>query len=355
MISHVAGDTSSQANSSAPVSSKRATATVRKTEIRDGMCRTSILPHPLGDVEVQRAAITSREGRDPLSLNGHGASKTKQIVNDGHLQRALRHQTGGSSATSIVTMRLKTKLLLASSAIVLIVLTLSEWIGYRQTSQFLNGHEMRMASEMNHGAVLADLQQGRQALLLRSATLHTFHGIITIIALILALNALWSRTVLRPLADLLRHINYMRRGSWGTPVPVRSKDEIGELTEAFNELGGQLTLTVHQFAAASKLSALALLGQSLVKKVVSAAELVRAAQIGLDRHSEDSEDATSRECARLQRAVKLLEEIPLLFDAEFQRELSQYSASPAPPTGLPEDQAASHQDTHVQRSCPARP
>lgn len=214
---------------------------------------------------------------------------------------------------------------------------------------------MQMASEMNHGAVLADLQQGRQALLLRSATLHTFHGIITITALILALNALWSRTVLRPLADLLRHINYMHRGSWGTAVPVRSKDEIGELTEAFNELGGQLTLTVHQFAAASKLSALALLGQSLVKKVVSAAELVRAAQIGLAPHSGNSEGATGTECARLQRAVKLLEEIPLLFDAEFQRELSQYSASPAPPTGFPGNKAASRQDTHVQRSCPARP
>jgi HAMP domain-containing protein len=164
-------------------------------------------------------------------------------------------------------MNLKTKLLLASSAIVLVVLTLSEWIGYRQTGPFLSGHEMRMASEMNHGAVLADLQQGRQALLLRSATLHTFHGIITITALILASNAPWSRTVLRPLADLLRHINYMHRGSWGIPVPVRSKDEIGELTEAFNELGGQLTLTVHQFAAASKLSALALLGQSLEKRM----------------------------------------------------------------------------------------
>ena len=108
-------------------------------------------------------------------------------------------------------MNLKTKLLLASSAIVLVVLGLSEWIGHLQMSQFLSGHEMQMASEMNHGAVLADLQQGRQALLLRSATLHTFHGIITITALILALNALWSRTVLRPLADLLRHINYLLR------------------------------------------------------------------------------------------------------------------------------------------------
>ncbi len=245
-----------------------------------------------------------------------------------------------------LTMRLKTQLLLASSAIVLVVLGLSEWLAYSQMNQFLRGHEMRMASEMNHGAVLADLRQGRQALLLRLTALHTFHAIITIIALILALNALWSRTVLRPLTDLLRHINYMRRGSWGTPVPVRSKDEIGELTEAFNELGGQLTLTAHQFGSTSKLSAMVLLGNSLVKKVTSAADLVRASATSSNRHSGNGEAAADPDLARLQLAVKLLEEIPLLFDAEFQRELSQHSVPPAPgPDGLPEGKPVGHQDT----------
>ncbi len=245
-----------------------------------------------------------------------------------------------------LTMRLKTKLLLASSAIVLVVLGLSEWIAYSQMNQFLRDHEMRMASEMNHGAVLADLRQGRQALLLRLAALHTFHAIITIIALILALNALWSRTVLRPLTDLLRHINYMRRGNWGTPVPVRSKDEIGELTAAFNELGGQLTLTAHQFGSISKLSALVLLGNSLVKRVTSAADLVRAAVTASNRHSGIGEPAADPDLARLQLAVKLLEEIPLLFDAEFQRELSQHSVPPVPgPDGLPEGKTVSHRET----------
>jgi hypothetical protein len=48
-------------------------------------------------------------------------------------------------------MRLKTKLLLASSGTVLVVLGLSERIAYSQMYQFLRGHEMRIASEMNHG------------------------------------------------------------------------------------------------------------------------------------------------------------------------------------------------------------
>ena len=242
-------------------------------------------------------------------------------------------------------MRLKTKLLLASSAIVLVVLGISEWFGYRQMSQFLSGHEMRMASQMEHKEVLADLQRGGPALLVQLATLHTFHGIITIMALVLALNTLWSRAVLRPLADLLCHINYMGRGNWTTPVPVRSKDEIGELTEAFNALGGQLTQTVHQFASTSKLSALSLLGQSLGKNARLAADLVRASQVGLNRHAGNSGDATDPECARLQLAVKLLEEIPSLLDAEFQRELSQYSSPSPHRTGLPEGKNVRPQDT----------
>lgn len=253
-------------------------------------------------------------------------------------------------------MNLKTKLLLASSAIVLVVLGLSEWIGYRQMSHFLSGHEMQMASEMNHGAVLSDLQEGRQSLLLQFATLHTLHAIITITALIAALNALWSRTVLRPLADLLRHINYMGRGNWTTPVPVRSRDEIGELTEAFNELGGKLTLTVHQFASASKLSALSLLGQSLVKKAVLASDLLRASVASIECDQEQGEAASEVERARVQLAIETLEEIPALFDAEFQRELSLHSLSPDPrPTDLLEGNAVSPPGTQVPPSCPAGP
>jgi len=271
-------------------------------------------------------------------------------------ERAMAPQSGRPTAIPTCIMKLKTKLLLASSAIVLVVLSLSEWISFHQMSQFLSGHEMRMASEMNHGAILADLQQGRQNLLVRLATLHTFHGVITIIALILALNALWSRTVLRPLTDLLRHINFMRRGSWGTAVPVRSKDEIGELTEAFNELGAQLTLTVHQFASTSTLSALSLLGQSLVKKALLASELLRAAKGGIECQEGHGEAATEAKRARLELAIKILEEIPVLFEAEFQRHLSRHSAQLKPhQAGLPDSEAGGPQADSLATGALASP
>lgn len=198
-------------------------------------------------------------------------------------------------------------------------------IGFRQTSLFLIAHETKMATEMNHGIALADLRQGGHVLLSRLAMLHLFHGILTVTALLLALHIVWRRTVLRPLTELLCHINYMRRGNWATPVPVRTRDEIGELTEAFNDLGGQLTLTVHQFAASSKLSGMALLGQSLVKKAAAAADLIRAS--ALNRREVHFDVANH---ARLDLAAKLLDEIPVLFEQEFQRQLNLHSIRPAP-------------------------
>lgn len=214
--------------------------------------------------------------------------------------------------------------------IVLVILGFSEWIGHQMTSHFLSEHEMHMESEMNHGAVLGGLRQGRQALLVNLTTLHVLHGVFTVLALIIALNALWSRTVLRPLNDLLRHINYMSRGNWATSVPVRSNDEIGELTEAFNKLGGQLTLTVQQYGATSKLSAMALLGQSMVKKARSAAELLRASADQFEEGQGHDHSSTDPDQARLRLALQIIEEVPALFDAEFQHQLSLHSAPNAP-------------------------
>jgi HAMP domain-containing protein len=230
-------------------------------------------------------------------------------------------------------MRLRTKLLLASSAIVLVILGLSEWIGYRQTSVFLTAHAKQMETEFghaSHGDALKELRHGSEILFVRLATLHSFHAAFTVVALVLALNALWNRAVLRPLSELLEHLNYMRRGTWNTPVPVRNRDEIGELTQAFNELGGQLTLTVQQFGSASKLSAMALLGQSMVRKVLSASEILRASLAEVEINNGF---AGVTERARLQLVLKLLDEIPEQFEKEFKREMdhhSQQASNPEP-------------------------
>jgi methyl-accepting chemotaxis protein len=155
------------------------------------------------------------------------------------------------------------------------------------------------------------------------------HAGVTVLALVIVLNTLCNRIVLMPLQDLLRHINYMRHGAWKAPIAVRRKDEIGQLTQAFNELGEQLTLTVHQFAAASKLAAMALLGQALVKRVTEARDLLRATERLLGAARKRHEAVPEQALTSLEAAIKTLEDIPVRFDQEFDRQFKLHSAPPA--------------------------
>lgn len=183
---------------------------------------------------------------------------------------------------------------------------------------------------MSHADLVANLRQGRETLFVRLGWVHVLHAAATVMALILVLNALCNRIVLLPIQDLLRHINYMGRGTWKAAIPVRRKDEIGQLTQAFNELGEQLTLTVQQFAAASKLSAMALLGQTLIKKVVLATDILQATERRLRVEQADSHAIGAPALASLRVAVETLEDIPARFEAEFERELGLHSAPSAP-------------------------
>ena len=63
--------------------------------------------------------------------------------------------------------------------------------------------------------------------------------ILTIVALYLLLN----RMALRPLRELVPLTQAVTRGEWERQVPVRSADEIGTLSAAFNEMTAQLART----------------------------------------------------------------------------------------------------------------
>jgi hypothetical protein len=58
------------------------------------------------------------------------------------------------------------------------------------------------------------------------------------------------------MALLSDRIHKMRLGTWSHPIPVEQDDEMGKLLREFNELGPELSLTAHQYAAASKLAAM---------------------------------------------------------------------------------------------------
>lgn len=231
------------------------------------------------------------------------------------------------------TMKLKSRLLLATSLAVLLVLAVSECLSYWHTAAFFREHEFQMQTERDHAALVASLRVEKQNLLASLASLHVIHAAVTVLALAVVLNIVWYRLFIRRLDVLLRHINFMRLGTWTATIPIEREDEIGELSRAFNELGKQLTVTVQQFAAASKLSAMALLGQGLIRKAALIKDHLEAVTGMLDLAREEQREVPESVLHNLRSMIRTLEEIPATFEADFARQLGRHSA----PKPLPED------------------
>jgi PAS domain S-box-containing protein len=79
----------------------------------------------------------------------------------------------------------------------------------------------------------AELTAGRARL-----AMHTLTGLGVACALIVTL--LFGRMVLRPVQALTRSVQEIERGNLDLAVPVRSRDELGRLAEAFNAMAAQL-------------------------------------------------------------------------------------------------------------------
>ncbi|MBI5942985.1 MAG: HAMP domain-containing protein [Chloroflexi bacterium] len=69
-------------------------------------------------------------------------------------------------------------------------------------------------------------------------------GIGTLI-LALMLGAILSRTITRPIRELTSVTHKMAEGNFGQQVPVRSRDEIGELAASFNKMNGDLARSLN--------------------------------------------------------------------------------------------------------------
>lgn len=61
----------------------------------------------------------------------------------------------------------------------------------------------------------------------------------------LLLGILLSRTISRPIRELTRATHAVSQGNLSQQLPVRSKDEIGELTSAFNKMSTELSRSVN--------------------------------------------------------------------------------------------------------------
>ena len=118
-------------------------------------------------------------------------------------------------------MTLKTRLCLSTSAAVLLLFGVSEWLSYEQTSRFLAEHE-RLLEETGAEVALQAIRIEKASLFRSVTAVRLAHAVVTVLVSVLLLNALWYRMVLRPLKRLLSHVNIMKRGTWENPIPVQA-------------------------------------------------------------------------------------------------------------------------------------
>ncbi len=226
-------------------------------------------------------------------------------------------------------MKLKTRLLLATTLTVLVILGASESLNYFNLAAFVNGHEAAMARVGDHASMMASLERAKYHLFRRLIWLHVTHACLTILGLVIVLHVLWWRLFLRPLECLLKHIHSMGLGSWIDPIPVDRSDEIGDLIRAFNALGDQLTASVQQVAVTSRLSALALLGGRVVRKATLVRDHVRSIELMLDAARQEGGTIPESVGFNLMRVGADLERITDEFEMMFAHEFDSHSVRPS--------------------------
>jgi len=156
--------------------------------------------------------------------------------------------------------------MLVGASAVVVCFCVSEVLTYRQAAEFFTEHERRIQQGGESEALLASFRQQKLSLLRELVALRLLSAVGAVTALLIALNLLWGRFVTRPVNMLLDRMNSMGRGGWTQPIPAERQDEIGRLIGEFNLLGPRLTFTAHQYAAASKLAAMALIGQRVTRR-----------------------------------------------------------------------------------------
>lgn len=220
-----------------------------------------------------------------------------------------------------MVMKLQTRLLLMGASTIVVCFGAFEVLSYRQAAEFFTQHEMRMQNGGEPDALLAVFQQEKLSLLWELATLRVLSVLGAMTALSVALHLLWGRLVARPVNLLLARMNSMSRGTWTQPIPIEREDEIGQLVGEFNLLGPRLTFAAHQYAAASKLAALALIGQRVTRRThIAGCRLAEIQQLLLDAHNR----GTAAPQAAVEQIGFVTEELADLaadLEAEFNAEL----------------------------------
>ena len=222
-------------------------------------------------------------------------------------------------------MKLRTLVLLVTASTLVVFCGVSEVLSYQQAAEFFARHEIRIRTGGEPEALLAALRQEKQSLLRESVGLRILTAAGAVGALSIALNLLLGRLVSRPIKLLVERINSMSRGTWTQPIPVEREDEMGKLVGEFNLLGPKLTFVAHQYAAASKLAAMALSGQRVTRRTnIARSQLVEIQNLLSEaRYSNHAVPPATVE--QIGRVAQDLANLAMDLDSEFNDELVRQS------------------------------
>jgi two-component system cell cycle response regulator len=79
-------------------------------------------------------------------------------------------------------------------------------------------------------------------------------GLLVIALIVVFVLGYWqARVITRPLQDLARGAEAMAQGDFGHRIPVRSRDEVGQLAEAFNKMAERLGDTITELSSSRDL------------------------------------------------------------------------------------------------------
>jgi HAMP domain-containing protein len=219
---------------------------------------------------------------------------------------------------------LKAKILVAIALAIVGFWIISGVLARRHAASFLAEHQDRVQQQGQQQQPLSESQQ--KQLYRQLATIRFLTAAVAVITISIALGVMWRRSVSRPMAQLSERMRQMRLGTWSHSIPLDQPDEMGTLVREFNQLGPELSLTAHQYAAASKLAGMALIGQRVVRGTTAARQHLLALSEALSRLPAD-ERLQGIAIEQVRQVAKELETVAVDFDSEFQAELARVSAS----------------------------
>jgi hypothetical protein len=222
---------------------------------------------------------------------------------------------------------LKTKLVLFITFTVLVCWVASALVARQHAASFFAEHENRIQEGEEPEAVVNELRQDKHSFVRELAGIRFVMVGVAVGTLSITVAFLWRRRVTRPMAMMSDRIRKMRLGTWSDPIPVEHDDEMGTFLREFNNVGPELSFTAHQYAAASKLAAMALIGQRIVRRTVAAQQRLLAVSEALSRVS-DNEPFQRMAVEQVRLVAGDLETVAADFQSEFQSELARVGSSP---------------------------